>query len=188
MSGKKKPRSKRKSEVKADFPGFASDDSGPRELIDLSDIKDELVKEAEDIPKVAASTPFVTPVNSPTRQACAESNSVRRSRELFEALDRAEVKAARELVIPSFGGGISPVKPSTSALKIPTSAQSQSKTSGNTSGNNSVSSKTRQGDNKKMVVDEVAAEKSCQKLLQVVKLAEDDVVRLKLCLLMKREQ
>ena len=169
MSGKKKPRSKQKPEAKADFLGFGSDDSGPRELIDLSDIKDELVKEAEDETEVVTSTPFVTPVHSPDRQACVESNSVKKSRELFESLDKTEVKVAREVVIPSFGGGISPVKPTSSSSENLTSAQGQSKISSITSDQNSA----------KMVVDEATATKSCDKLQQVVRAAEDDVGKAK---------
>ena len=169
MSGKKKPRSKQKQEDKADFLGFGSDDSGPRELIDLSDIKDELVKEAEDEAQVVTSTPFVTPINSPDRQACVDANSVKKSRELFEAFDKTEVKVAREVVIPSFGGGISPVKPIPSSSKDLNSALSQSKISGTTSDQNSA----------KMVVDEATATKSCEKLQQVVRAAEDDVGKAK---------
>ena len=159
MSNKKKPSSKKKPESnsKANFSGFLSDDSGPREIIDLGDIKDELVKEAESDTKVATSTPFVTPVNSPDRQACIESNSVKKSRELFEPLEKTEfkesTKVVRELVIPGFGGGISPVKPCGSSSEV--------KIKCNTSGNSSVSSKVRLSDDKKMVVDEAAADKFC---------------------------
>ena len=97
----------------ANFSGF-TDKSGPQESIDLSDVKEELVSVAESKDKVVTSTPLVTPVNSPDRQACIESNSVKKSKELFEALQKTEAKdstkVARELVVPTTGGVISPIR------------------------------------------------------------------------------
>ena len=112
MSEKSKRDKKGSGDSSSEFSGF-EDKSGPQESIDLSDVKEELVSVAEGEEKVTTSTPLVTPVTSPDRQACIESNSVKKSKELFEALQKTETKAstkvARELVVPIAESVISPI-------------------------------------------------------------------------------
>jgi len=91
MSKDRKNKRKGNSGDSANFSGF--DKSGPQESIDLSDIKEELVSVAEGETKVTTSTPCVTPVTSPDRQACVESGSVKKSKEIFKALVEAEAEA-----------------------------------------------------------------------------------------------
>ena len=149
-----------KEQSEFDFTGFA-DKSGPEDSIDLSDDKDELIQEAENESNVATSTPFGTPAHSPDRLACIESNSVQKSRELFEGLDKSDskvgTKVASKLVVPTSAGNISPVRP----LGVT---------------NNSIEAKTKAST---MGVDEETATRYCETLKQVVDSATADVLKAK---------
>ena len=94
--GRNKKSKKDLGDSAANFSGF-EDKSGPLERIDLSDVKEELVSVAEGEDKVAISTPLVTPVSSPDRQACVESGSVKKSKEIFESLEKAETMDSTKL-------------------------------------------------------------------------------------------
>ena len=154
-----------------------------KKKIDLSDVKEELVSVAEGEDKVATSTPFVTPVSSPDRQACLESGSVKKSKEIFEALEKVETKestkVARELVVPTTDGLISPIKPKENLSGVSATVQSYLSTSLNISETDFSDSESCASDSDNMVVEEAQGQKYCDKLVALVKAAEDDIAKAK---------
>ena len=167
----------------ANFSGF-TDKSGPQESIDLSDVKEELVSVAESKDKVVTSTPLVTPVNSPDRQACVESNSVKKSKALFESLQKTETKdstrVARELVVPTTGGSISPIRAKENLPGGSITVQSYLRTSLDRSETDSFDSESGTSYLDKMVVDEEQGQKYCDKLFELIKGAEVDIAKAKI--------
>ena len=180
--GRNKKSKKDLGDSAANFSGF-EDKSGPLESIDLSDVKEELVSVAEGEDKVAISTPLVTPVSSPDRQACVESGSVKKSKEIFESLEKAEnkvsTKVARELVVPTTEGLISPIKPEEKQSGVSTTVQSYFRTTFSISDTDSSDTESLASENDIMVVDEETGQKFCEKLAGLVKAAEDDIAKAK---------
>ena len=183
MSEKSKRDKKGSGDSSLEFSGF-EDKSGPQESIDLSDVKEELVSVAEGEEKVTTSTPLVTPVTSPDRQACIESNSVKKSKELFEALQKTETKAstkaARELVVPIAERVISPIRSKENLSGVLTTDQSDLKSRINTSSLDFSDTESCASDIASMGgVDEASCQRFCDKLLGLIKTAEDDIKKAK---------